>query len=68
MAIKHFKRKLPVLIERFFIRLRVTYLIWRVSMSKKKPTRLDDSYKVYLTLVHGDASEIKQPYVNPMMR
>ena len=67
MAIKTFKRKLPVLIERFLIRIKVTYLIWRVSMSKRKPTRVDDSYKVYLTLIHGDAAELKQPYVHPRL-
>ena len=67
MAIKKLKRSLPLFIERFFIRLKVTYLIWRVSMSKRKPTRVDDSYKVYLTLIHGDASELKQPYVHPRL-
>lgn len=67
MAIKKLKRNLPLFIERFFIRLKVTYLIWRVSMSKRKPTRVDDSYKVYLTLIHGDAAELKQPYVHPRL-
>lgn len=67
MAIKNINRKLPLLVERFLIRLKVTYLIWRVSMSKRKPTRVNDSYKVYLTLIHGDASEVKQPFIHPRL-
>jgi hypothetical protein len=67
MAIKKIKKKLPLFITRFLIRIQVTYLIWRVSMSKSKPTRIDDSYKVYLTLVHGDANEVGQPYIHPRL-
>jgi hypothetical protein len=67
MAIKKIKKKLPLFITRFLIRIQVTYLIWRVSMSKSKPTRIDDSYKVYLTLVHGDATEVGKPYIHPRL-
>jgi hypothetical protein len=67
MAINSLKKKLSLLTERFFIRLKVTYLVWRVSLSKSKPTRVNQAYRVYLTLVCGDAEIVKQPYINPRL-
>lgn len=67
MAIKSLKKKLSLLTERFFIRLKVTYLVWRVSLSKSKPTRVNQSYRVYLTLMCGDSELVKQPYINPRL-
>jgi hypothetical protein len=51
MAIKIVKKKLGLLTERFLIRLKVTYLVWRISLSKSKPTKVNSAYRVYLTLV-----------------
>lgn len=67
MAIKSLKKKLSLLTERFLIRLKVTYLVWRISLSKSKPTRINKAYRVYLTLVCGDAEKVKQPYINPRL-
>ena len=67
MAIKTVKKKLGLLTERFLIRLKVTYLVWRISLSKSKPTKVNSAYRVYLTLVCGDADKVKQPYINPRL-
>lgn len=67
MAIKSLKKKLSLVGERFLIRLKVTYLIWRVSLSKSKPTKVNSAYRVYLTLMCGDAEMVKQPYINPRL-
>jgi hypothetical protein len=67
MAIKFIKKKVKLLAERFLIRVKVTYLVWRISLSKSKPTRVNKAYRVYLTLVCGDAKKVKQPYINPRL-
>lgn len=67
MKLNTFVRKLGVVKTRLSVRLKATYLIWRVSLNKKRPTHVAPGIRVYVRVLFNNDDTPGRPYVKPTL-